>query len=143
MTLHESTIQPLASGTAPTATRAASGWLAALGTGAGLAALMASSCCIVPLGLAALGAGAGVFSGLEWLATWRVPLLAASALATAAAWILRSRKSSRSYACHAACARPDRSHATLFLLIGATIMLAAAASWTTLEPLLLETGWLG
>ncbi|MGJ0427314.1 hypothetical protein [Methylocystis sp.] len=39
---------------------AAPKWFAALGLVAGLGAVVASSCCFIPLSLAALGAGAGV-----------------------------------------------------------------------------------
>lgn len=59
---------------------------AALGLIAGFGAVVASSCCVIPLGLAALGAGAGVLRGLELIEDWRVPLLSISGLAISGGW---------------------------------------------------------
>lgn len=61
-------------------------WFASLGLVAGLGAVVASSCCVLPLGLVALGAGAGVFGVLNEIAAWRVPFLSVSALAVAGGW---------------------------------------------------------
>ncbi len=55
-------------------------WFAAIGLVTGLGAVVASSCCVIPLGLAALGASASVLGGLDEVASWRVPLLSISAL---------------------------------------------------------------
>jgi mercuric ion transport protein len=143
MTVQETAFRPPASLSAPTLPRAASGWLAALGAGAGFTALIASSCCLVPLGLAALGAGAGVFGGLEWLASWRLPFLAVSALAILGGWGAWWRKRAQPCEPNSTCARPSRSRGTLLLLCGATLILLAAASWDMIEQSLLETRWFG
>jgi hypothetical protein len=42
-----------------------------------------------------------------------------------------------------ACAKSDRPRGSLFLSVAATIILAAAASWTAIESLLLQAGWVG
>jgi hypothetical protein len=44
------------------------GALGGLGTAIGLSTLLASSCCVVPLALAGLGASGALFSGLAFLA---------------------------------------------------------------------------
>lgn len=63
------------------------GSVAALGAITGLGALAASSCCVLPIALGGLGAGAGVFTTvLGVLAPLRVPLMAASILAVVVGW---------------------------------------------------------
>ena len=86
MTIDNSTDETTPNASSPAASPAAPKWLAALGLAAGLGAVIASSCCVIPLGLAAVGAGAGVFGGLELLAEWRVPFLSVSALAIVGGW---------------------------------------------------------
>jgi mercuric ion transport protein len=70
------TINDAARDTMPAApaARATPKWFAALGLVAGLGAIVASSCCFVPLALAALGAGASVLGGLEMIVARRAPL---------------------------------------------------------------------
>ena len=113
-------------------------WLAALGLIAGLGAVVASSCCVIPLGLAALGVGAGVLGSLELVAAWRVPLLSVSALAIAWGWGAWRLK--RPVACSSAssCATPERSRATLALLLVASALVLAAAGWSYIDPMLLK-----
>lgn len=120
-------------------TRATPKWFAALGLVAGLGAVVASSCCVIPLGLAALGAGASVLGGLEAVAAWRVLLLSVSALAIVGGWTAWWPK--RQVACAsagAACASLDRSRTTLTLLVCASAIVLAAASWTYIDPMLLK-----
>ncbi len=66
---------------------ASTSWLAGLGATVGLGGLLASSCCVVPMALAGLGAGGAAFSGLDFLATWRIYLIAGAALALAIAFL--------------------------------------------------------
>lgn len=54
-------------------------WLPGAGLAAGLRAVVASSCCVLPLGLASLGSGASILGVLNEITTWRVPLLSVSA----------------------------------------------------------------
>lgn len=124
------------------ATPATSNWFAALGLAAGIGAVVASSCCVIPLGFVALGAGAGVMGGLEAMAGLRVPLLLVSALGIAGgwgAWWLR-----RPVACVASssCTSPERSSTTLALLLCASAIVLAAASWSYIDPMLLKL-WRG
>jgi mercuric ion transport protein len=113
-------------------------WFAALGLVAGLGAVVASSCCVIPLGLAALGAGAGILGGLEIIAEWRVPLLATSASAIVGGWGAWWWKRPAPCASGSACASPQRSRATLGLLLCVSLIVVLAASWSYIDPVLLK-----
>jgi mercuric ion transport protein len=111
------------------------GWLAGLGAIVELGGLLASSCCVVPIALAGLGAGGAAFSGLEFLATWRIYFIAGAALVTAVGWVMFFRQ--RSVACACDGTMPTRSTATL-LSIG-TAFVALSYVWDPLiEPMLLR-----
>lgn len=102
------------------------------GTGAlvGLTALVSSSCCVVPLALAGLGATGAAFSGLLFLATIRSYLLGAGALALLAGWGLYfSRR--RSVACNSdgTCAAPGTSWITIGVLALGSIFIGLATIW--------------
>lgn len=116
---------PLAAFEAP---RRVGGWIAGLGTALGLGALAASSCCALPVGLAALGATGAVFSGLETLANLRPVLLGGAALALAAGWGLFIR--SRYFVCQpgGSCAS-SRAPRGFLLLLGGTVLVALALAW--------------
>ncbi|PPD43675.1 MAG: mercury transporter MerT [Methylocystis sp.] len=124
--------------TTPVISPAAPTWFAALGLVAGLGAVVASSCCIIPLGLAALGAGAGVLGGLEIVAEWRVPLLAVSASAIVGGWGAWWWKRPTPCASGTACATPQRSRATLGLLLCVSLIVVLAASWSYIDPMLIK-----
>jgi mercuric ion transport protein len=95
--------------------------VASLFTGAG--AIVAASCCVLPLVLGGLGAGAGLFSALEILADHRIAILVLSAALVAIAWFVYFRR------------RGGRS--TALALIVATLLVGTAAAWGHLEgPLL-------
>lgn len=138
MTISDSAQETTSAVSASAAAPAAPKWFAALGLVAGLGAVIASSCCVIPLGLAALGAGAGVLGGLETVAAWRVPLVSVSALGIVGGWGAWWLK--RPVACVAgsSCASPERSRATLALLLCASAIVLAAASWSYIDPALLK-----
>jgi mercuric ion transport protein len=124
---------------APTpSARAAGGLLAAVGVVTGLGAIMASSCCVVPLTLAFFGAGAGIFATLEAFVPWRMPLLVASGVGVAFGWFAWWQR--RRVACESgsACATRPPSRASLALLLLATLIVATAIGWDYLEPSLLK-----
>jgi mercuric ion transport protein len=122
----------------PDFTPAAPRWLAAAGLAAGLGAVVASSCCVIPLGLAALGAGAGALGGLEAVAAWRIPLLSVAAFAVVAGWVAWRRRRPAACAPGSACASAERSWATPALLLCASLVAATAAGWSYIDPVLLK-----
>lgn len=88
-------------------------------------ALLASSCCAIPIGLSLAGAGAGAVSLLGPLQPWRGVLLALSALSIVigSALILRERARARGAgACPRGRFRPD------FVVLGLSALLLAAAA---------------
>jgi mercuric ion transport protein len=138
MTINDAVQKTTPAVTSPPALTAAPKWFAALGLVAGLGAVVASSCCVIPLGLAALGAGASVLGGLEKVAEWRVPLLAVSASAIVGGWGAWWWKRPVPCASGSACASPQRSRATLGLLLCASLIVVLAPSWSYIDPVLLK-----
>lgn len=137
MALHEPiATQPIAETPSPIM-RVGGGVLTVLGGVSGLGAIAASSCCVIPLTLASLGAGAGVFGTIAALAPWRFPLLAASSVGITAGWLTWWHK--RRAACDSlsACAAQPRSLASLALLLLASLIVLTAIGWNYLEPSLL------
>jgi mercuric ion transport protein len=138
MALHEPITTQSVAG-APTPTMPVGGSvLAFLGSVAGLGAIAASSCCVIPLTLVSLGSGAGVFGTIAALAPWRFPLLAVSSVAIAAGWLTWWRKSRVTCDPEAACAAQPRSPASLILLLLASLIVLKAIGWNYLEPSLLK-----
>ena len=112
--------------------------VAALGAITGLGALAASSCCVLPLVLGGLGAGAGVFTVLGVLAPLRTPLMLVSDLAVAIGWFFYARRRQGACGPDGPCTAPRRSPAALVLLSLATLFISAAAAWGTFEPALIK-----
>lgn len=129
--------QAVTSASSPPAA-ATSKWLAGAGLVAGLGAVIASSCCVLPLGLAAIGAGAGVIGVLNEVAAWRVPLLSVSALAVAGGWGAWWMKRREACAIDPHCATPSRRQSTTTLLALATVTVIAAAGWDHIDPALFK-----
>lgn len=138
MTINDAAKEARPATASPPAMPAAPKWFAAVGLVAGLGAVVASSCCVIPLGLAALGAGAGVLGGVEMVAEWRVPFLMVSALAIVGGWGAWWWKRPAPCASGASCASPQRSRATLGLLLCASLIVVMAASWGYIDPVLLK-----
>lgn len=117
----------------------ATGPLAGFGVVAALSAIAGSSCCVLPLVLAGLGAGSATFGGIAFLTDHQPYSLGAAALLIAGAWTEFWRRS-RASACSAgtACAREKPSHRTIALLCVATAFVGLAAAWGFVEPILLR-----
>ena len=98
--------------------------LATAGLLAGTGAVFSASCCVLPLALGGLGAGASVFSALEVIADYRTPLLIASAVLVVAAWFVYFGR-------HGAIS-------TAIALSIATAFVGTAAAWNYLERPLLK-----
>ena len=131
--------------TAPRAASAASGphWqrlLDASGIVTALGAVLAKSCCTLPLLLASVGAGTSLASPLQALTPWRLPLLAIGGLMVAGGWFAFMRGRYRACAPGESCARPRSSRGQLAVLGISTLLLAAAGILGFVEPMLLD--WL-
>lgn len=100
------------------------GVLATLGLVSGAGAVFAASCCVLPLVLGGLGAGAGLFSTLEVLANYQTPILLFSAGLIAVAWVAYLRRSG--------------AKSTVVVLAAASLLVVTAAYWDTLERPLLK-----
>jgi mercuric ion transport protein len=103
-------------------------WLSGILTTAGLltgtGAVFSASCCVLPLALGGLGAGASIFAVLEAIADYRVPLLIASAFLVGIAWwVYFGRRGAIS---------------TVVALFVATVFVGTAAAWNYLERPLLK-----
>lgn len=127
----------MAAAQGPAADRA----FATVGAASGLGAVLASSCCILPLLLGGLGAGSGTLSVLGMLTPWRLPLIVAGGLAAAAAWSLWWHRSRRACPAGAPCETPRGSWTSLALVAVATKLVIVAAVWPSIEPVLLA--WIG
>jgi mercuric ion transport protein len=112
--------------------------VATLGTVASIAALFsAAACCILPLGLAAIGVGS---AGLSSVVPFHWPLTIAAIVAVAAGWFfyLRKRRACVRDATYST-APPARS--TLALLVVATVFVTISACWDFIEaPLMRALG---
>lgn len=103
--------------------RLLTGIMAAAGLISSAGAVFAASCCVLPLLLGGLGAGAGLFSTLEFLADYRRALFIISVCFVVAAWVTFF------------ITRPARS--IVAVLTVATLLVGIAANWDVLErPLL-------
>lgn len=116
------------------------GLFAGAGAVVGLTALVSSSCCIIPLALAGLGATGAVFSGLEFLAAIRPYLLGTAAVALLAGWWLYlSRRQSVACNSDGTCATAGTSWRTIgFLALGSAFVCLAAVWEPYIEPMLLR-----
>ena len=98
--------------------------LSALGVVTSAGAVFAASCCVLPLVLGGLGAGASVFAVLEALANYRSAILILSTGLVAFAWV-----------CHF---RSRGASSTAVALSLASLLVVTAASWDRFEQPLLK-----
>jgi mercuric ion transport protein len=122
----------------PVSIKVSSGVFAAVGAALGLGAVFASSCCAVPLLLSGLGAGAGMFSVLEAMSSFRTPLLVLGTLTVVGGWWMWQRKRGASCEANAACAPARCAVVPVVLLSVATLLVVIAAAWDYIEPVLLH-----
>ena len=118
-----------------TAASSSGGWLAGLGSVVGLGAVIASSCCALPLILASLGATGAVFTGLEFMAAQRAVLLGSATAAIAVAWVLFLRRRATACSENGACSIRARSRRTALILGIGTALIGLALIWQPyIEP---------
>ena len=135
MTVHQLSADKASSGTPRN--RDVARPLAGLSAIAGLGAVAAASCCVLPLALAGLGVGSVVLGGLGALTAYQPLILGVAVALLAGAWIAYWRRE-RANACAAdgICARPETSRVTLIALAIATLAVVAGAGWVFVEPVL-------
>lgn len=100
------------------------GWLSILGLASGTAAILAASCCVLPLVLGGLGLGAWLLSSLEVLADYQKPILFSGIGLIAVAWFVYFRRGG--------------VKGTVVVLAVASGLVMTAASWGVLERPLLK-----
>jgi mercuric ion transport protein len=114
------------------------GWFTGTGLTAGLAGIVASSCCVLPLVLAGFGLGGVSLSLVPALAVARPYLLGAAVLALAIAWIVHLR-ARRACATDGACADDLHARRSPWWLVLATAVVLLALVWqASIEPQLLQ-----
>jgi mercuric ion transport protein len=110
------------------------------GTGAvvGAGALIASSCCVLPMALAGLGVTGAVFSGLAFLADIRPLLIVGAAAMLALGWAFFFWRR-RGASCDGdTCAEPRQSVRTIGLLGFGSLVVGLALVGPYVEPALLR-----
>ena len=131
-------VAPAIISTEPSAKGADRG-VAALGALTSVGAVLAAlACCVLPLGLAALGVGAGLSSALKPLVPLHWPLSIVAMLAVASGWILYLRRRRMACAEGASCGVSPPSRATLILLCAATLLVVLSSLWPFIEPALMR-----
>jgi mercuric ion transport protein len=104
-----------------------------------LGALMASSCCILPLLLFSLGIGGAWIGNFTRLAPYQPYFIAATLLFLGYGYWLVFRSATRTCAEGEACARPLPNHIVKASLILATILVAAALGLDFIAPFFLAS----
>lgn len=105
------------------------------GFAAGLAGIVASSCCVLPILLVGMGLGTVGAAVIPILSVIRPFLLGAAVLATMAGWILHARR-------RRACATSSPvCRAPLWLSVSSAIVLLAIVWQSLIEPQLLTWMW--
>lgn len=106
-----------------------------LAAGGFLGALLASSCCVAPLLLVALGVGGAWMGTLTALAPYKVYFLPASALLLAAGFWYVYFKPAKACAGDTACERPASGRFTQTVLWLATMLVLLSATVNVWAPL--------
>ena len=105
---------------------------------AGVGAVIASSCCVFPLLLAAVGASAGVFAAFQYLAEWKYALLGVASVSLVGSWYTWWKKRSADCCSATQCATNNSRITTMLLLCVSTVLIMLAYSWEHIEPVLLK-----
>jgi mercuric ion transport protein len=110
-----------------------------IAAGGVLAALAASSCCIVPLVLFGLGVSGAWIGNLTRLAPYQPCFIAATLGFLGAGYLLVRRDSQRACAEGEVCARPVPNRLVKAALVVATVLVLAALGFDFLAPFLLNS----
>src|SRR5258707_8968624 len=110
-----------------------------MAAGGMLGALVASSCCILPLVLFSLGVSGAWIGNFTRLAPYQPYFIAATLLFLGSGYWLVYRSGTRGCAEDEACARPLPNRIVKAILILATILVAAALGLDFIAPLFLTS----
>jgi mercuric ion transport protein len=111
----------------------------AVAVGAVLGAFAASSCCIAPLVLFALGISGAWIGNLTQLAPYQPYVLVATAVALGSGYWLVYRSGNRACADGEMCARPLPNRVVKAGLVLATVLVIGALALDLLGPLILQS----
>jgi mercuric ion transport protein len=103
-----------------------------------LAALAASTCCILPVVLFSLGISGAWISNFTQLAPYKPIFVVATLACVGGGYWLVYRASKRACADREACARPLPNKIVKFILIAATVIVVTAFGFDYLAPYLLS-----
>ncbi len=112
--------------------------LSGLAAFAGLGAILASSCCVLPLLLAAVGASAGVFGAFQTLTEWRIPLLSVAGVSILGGWFTWWKKRNVDCSSMVSCSTSTTTNTSVTLLSISSLIIVLGLSWEYIEPLLLK-----
>lgn len=111
---------------------------ALLAAGGLLGALVASSCCILPVVLFSLGISGAWIANFTRLAPYQPLFIAAAAAFVGAGYWLVYRASRKACAGDQACARPLPNRLVMVVLVAATIIVIAAFGFDFVAPYVLS-----
>ena len=131
----------MAAGKGHTATGAGqrSGATALLSVGSVLAAIGASSCCVIPLALFTLGVSGAWIADLTALEPYQPVFIALALACVGGGFILARRKSQAACAEGSSCVRPASDRIVRFGLWTAAILVAVAVLLPRLAPLVISS----
>ncbi|GDX37787.1 hypothetical protein LBMAG20_00020 [Methylocystaceae bacterium] len=112
--------------------------LGGLAAFAGIGAILASSCCVLPLLLAAVGASAGVFGAFQTLTEWRIPLLSVAGVSILGGWFTWWKKRNVDCSSMSSCSTSTTTNKSVTLLSVSSLIIVLGLSWDYIEPLLLK-----
>lgn len=104
----------------------------------GLGAILASSCCVLPLGLSAVGASASVLSAFHSFESMRLPLLVVASVALLGGWYVWWSKRNVEYCSTSDCSSSTTRNSAVALLSISTFIILLGLSWEHIEPVLLK-----
>ena len=116
-----------------------SGATALLSVGGVLAAIGASSCCVIPLALFTLGVSGAWIADLTALAPYQPVFVALALACVGGGFVLVRRKSQAACAEGSHCARPVSDRIVRFGLWTAAVLVAVAVLFPPLAPLVISS----
>lgn len=111
------------------------GSLAAL---SGFGAILASSCCVLPLGLSSFGASASLISSFHSFESMRLPLLGVASVSLLGGWYVWWSKRNAKYCSTSNCPSPTTRNSVVAMLSISTFIILLGLSWEHIEPVLLQ-----